>query len=80
MYGGKTMIRIKFKTDADEARGFYELLTKASGESLQGGIYWVEESVLKILEDSGISYEILPNGESKAHEAPALRNSLAANA
>jgi hypothetical protein len=54
------MIRIKFKTDADEARGFYELLTRASGESLQGGIYWVEESALKILDESGIGYEILP--------------------
>jgi len=73
------MIRIKFKTDADEARGFYELLTRASGESLQGGVYWIEESALKILDESGIAYEILPNGEIKAHEAPALRNSLAAN-
>ncbi len=61
------MVRIKFKTEADEARGFYELLRRASGESLQGGVYWVEE------------YEILPNGEIKAHEAPALRDSLAAN-
>jgi hypothetical protein len=53
------MIRIKFKTDADEARGFYELLTRASGESLQGGVYWVEESALKVLDESGIGYEIL---------------------
>jgi len=73
------MIRIKFKTDADETRGFYELLTRASGESLQGGVYWVEESALKILDGSGISYEILPNGEGKALETPALRDSLAAD-
>jgi len=73
------MIRIKFKTDADEARGFYELLTRASGESLQGGVYWVEESALKILDQSGIGYEILPSGETRIHEAPALRDSLAAN-
>jgi len=73
------MIRIKFKTDADEARGFYELLTRASGESLQGGVYWVEESALKILDDSGISYEILSHGERRAHETQALRDSLAAN-
>ena len=53
------MVRIKFKTEADEARGFYELLTRASGESLQGGVYWVEESALKILDESGIGYEIL---------------------
>jgi hypothetical protein len=78
-YGVTTMVRIKFKTDADEARGFYELLTRASGESLQGGIYWVEESALKILDESGIGYEILPNGEVTAHEAPALRDSLATN-
>lgn len=55
------MVRIKFKTDADEARGFYELLTRASGESLQGSVYWVEESALRILDESGIGYEILPN-------------------
>jgi hypothetical protein len=71
------MVRIKFKTDADEARGFYELLTRARGESLQGGIYWVEESALKILDESGISYEILPSQEVRVHEAPALRDSLA---
>jgi hypothetical protein len=65
------MIRIKFKTDADEARGFYELLTRASGEGLQGGVYWIEESALKILDESGIGDEILTTGESKAHEAPA---------
>jgi hypothetical protein len=53
------MVRIKFKTEADEARGFYELLMRASGESLQGGVYWVEESALKILDESGIGYEIL---------------------
>jgi len=70
------MIRIKFKTAADEARGFYELLTRASGESLQGGVYWVEESALKVLDESGISYEILSNGEMRVHETPALRNSL----
>ena len=51
------MVRIKFKTEADEARGFYELLTRASGESLQGGVYWVEESALKILDESGIAKE-----------------------
>ncbi|MGH7597796.1 MAG: hypothetical protein ACREOI_15710 [bacterium] len=73
------MIRIKFKTDADEARGFYELLTRASGESLQGGVYWIEESALKILDESGISYEILSNGEKRVHETPALRDSLATN-
>jgi hypothetical protein len=73
------MIRIKFKTDADEARGFYELLTRASGESLQGGVYWVEESALKILDESGIGYEILPNGEMRVHETPPLRNPLAAD-
>ena len=73
------MIRIKFKTEADEARGFYELLTRASGESLQGGVYWVEDASLKILDQSGISYEILSTGEARVHEAPALRDSLAAN-
>jgi len=73
------MIRIKFKTDADEARGFYELLTRASGESLQGGIYWVEESALKVLDESGIGYEILSHGGRRVHETPALRDSLAAN-
>jgi len=51
------MVRIKFKTAADEARGFYELLTRASGESLQGGVYWVDESALKILDESGIAKE-----------------------
>jgi hypothetical protein len=78
-YGDVTMIRIKFKTEADEARGFYELLTRASGESLQGGIYWVEESTLTILNEAGISYEILPNGERRVHETSTLRDSLATN-
>lgn len=73
------MVRIKFKTEADEVRGFYELLTRANGESLQGGVYWVEEQALRILDEAGISYEILPTGEGKTYEAPALRDSLAVN-
>ncbi len=73
------MIQIKFKNTTDEARGFYELLTKSSGESLQGGIYLVEEQALRILEEAGIAYEILANGKANTHEAPAVRDSLAAN-
>ena len=57
---------IKFLTDNERARGFYELARHARISSLPGEIYQVPKESLKILEDLHISYRRATDEEVKA--------------
>ncbi len=62
-------IFIKFSTEADRVRGFYELARHARLGSLPGEVYQVPLEALKILEAENISYRRATDAEVKnAHD------------
>lgn len=61
---------IKFLTQDDRVRGFYELATRSRIGSLPGEIYQVPLEALKLLEDQHIGYRRATDGkETGSHEA-----------
>jgi hypothetical protein len=62
-------IYIKFLTQADRVRGFYELATRSRLGSLPDEIYQVPLEALKLLEDQRIGYRRATDDEVKsAHD------------
>jgi hypothetical protein len=57
---------IKFSTQDDRTRGFYELATKARVGSFPGEIYQVPLESLKILDEQHIAYRRATDAEGKA--------------
>jgi len=57
---------IKFLTQEDRARGFYELATRARVGSLPGEIYQAPIEALRILDDQHIGYRRATDSEVKA--------------
>lgn len=68
---------IKFSTEDERARGFYELATRARVGSLPGEIYQVPIDALRLLDDQHISYRRATDAEvTAAHDQ--IRNSTPA--
>src|SRR5260370_38300633 len=65
--GGLVMqtIFIRFLTQEDRVRGFYELATRARISSLPGEIYQVPIEALRLLEDQHIAYRRAPHAQMK---------------
>jgi hypothetical protein len=62
-------IYVKFLTEEDRARGFYELATRSHISSLPGTIYQVPLEALKLLENQQIGYRRATDAEVKtAHD------------
>jgi hypothetical protein len=60
---------IKFSTEEDRAKGFYELARHARIASLPGEVYQVPREALKILEDLHIAYRRATDAEvQSAHD------------
>jgi hypothetical protein len=69
--GGLVMqtIFIRFLTQEDRVRGFYELATRARVSSLPGEMYQVPIEALRLLEDQHIAYRRATDAEVKeAHD------------
>ncbi|HXG13463.1 MAG TPA: hypothetical protein VNK04_27135 [Gemmataceae bacterium] len=62
-------IYIKFLTQEERVRGFYELATRSQISSLPGEVYQVPLAALKVLEDQHIGYRRATDAEVKdAHD------------
>ena len=62
-------VYIKFATEADRVRGFYELAKRTGISSFRGRVYQVPRDALQILEDNGIGYRRATDEEVKeAHD------------
>ena len=60
---------IRFLTEDDRVRGFYELITRSRVSSLPGGLYQVPVDALRLLEDQHISFRRATDAEVKdAHD------------
>ncbi len=57
---------IRFSTEDDRVRGFYELATKARVGSFPGEIYQVPLEALKLLDGQSIAYRRATDVEVKA--------------
>jgi hypothetical protein len=56
---------IRFLTQEDRVRGFYELATRARVGSLPGEVYQVPIEALRLLEDLHIAYRRATDAEVK---------------
>ncbi|HMC90029.1 MAG TPA: hypothetical protein VKI17_10805 [Gemmataceae bacterium] len=71
---------IKFLSQEDRTRGFYELATRARIGSFPGEVYQIPIAALKLLNDQNISYRRATDAEVKAahdqvrNPTPALLN------
>jgi hypothetical protein len=77
--GGTVMqtIFIRFLSEEDRVRGFYELATRAHISSLPGQLYQVPIEALRLLEEQHIGYRRATDAEVKdAHDQ--VRNSAPA--
>lgn len=62
-------IFIRFLTEGDRVRGFYELATRGGISSLPGGLYQVSTECLRMLEDQHITFRRASDAEVKdAHD------------
>ena len=60
---------IRFLTEDDRVRGFYELITRSRVNSLPGGLYQVPTEALRLLDDQHISFRRATDAEVKdAHD------------
>jgi hypothetical protein len=57
---------IRFLTEENRIRGFYELATRARISSLPGAVYQVPIEALRLLEDQHIAYRRATDAEVKA--------------
>ena len=57
---------IRFPTQEDRVRGFYELATRAHISSLPGEVYQVPIDALALLDDQHVSYRRATDDEVKA--------------
>ena len=70
-----SMVKIRFKNDEDDTRGFYELMKRTRVLCFAHDVYQVPKSALKILDRKGLQYEILSE-EGLDHAYKALRDSV----
>jgi hypothetical protein len=59
-------IFIKFATQPDRVRGFYELATRARISSFPGEVYQVPLEALRLLDDQHVAYRRATDEEVKA--------------
>jgi hypothetical protein len=60
---------IRFLTEDDRVRGFYELITRSRVSSFPGGLYQVPTEALRLLEDQHVSFRRATDAEVKdAHD------------
>ncbi|MFZ3121925.1 MAG: hypothetical protein WA104_00950 [Thermodesulfovibrionales bacterium] len=52
------MVVIKFKTHNDEVKGYYLLALKGTVRGIRGGLYEINDFMLKNLDAENINYEI----------------------
>jgi hypothetical protein len=57
---------IRFSTQEDRVRGFYELATRAHISSLPGEVYQIPIDALRLLDDQHIAYRRATDAEVKA--------------
>ncbi|HQU44031.1 MAG: hypothetical protein B7Z73_05030 [Planctomycetia bacterium 21-64-5] len=57
---------IRFSTQEDRVRGFYELATRAHISSLPGEVYQVPIDVLRLLDHQHVAYRRATDDEVKA--------------
>jgi hypothetical protein len=57
---------IRFSTQEDRVRGFYELATRAHISSLPGEVYQVPIGALRLLDDQHVAYRRATDDEVKA--------------
>lgn len=70
-------VYIRFSTQEDRVRGFYELATRAHISSLPGEVYQVPIEALRLLDDQHVAYRRATDAEVKAaHDQ--VRNPAAA--
>ncbi len=69
------MVRIRFPSEKDEARGFYLLATNARVRGLPNGVFEVAKPCLALLDQHSIKYEVIQPSEPSFDEAEAFRNS-----
>jgi hypothetical protein len=69
---------IRFLTQEDRVRGFYELATRSRFSSLPGEIYQVPIEALRLLESQHIAYRRATDAEVKAAHDQVPNPSLAA--
>jgi hypothetical protein len=68
---------IRFSTQEDRVRGFYELATRAHISSFPGEVYQVPIEALRLLDDQHVTYRRATDDEVKtAHDQ--VRNSASA--
>ncbi|HVA51570.1 MAG TPA: hypothetical protein VNH11_34835 [Pirellulales bacterium] len=69
-------IFIRFSTQEDRFRGFYDLTTRAHISSLPGEVYQVPLDALRLLDDQHVAYRRATDDEVKAaHDHSPLRTS-----
>jgi hypothetical protein len=71
------MIRIQFSTDQDRVKGFYLLATHTIVRSLRGRMFEITERDLRLLDEHGIHYTIVPVPDPSETDQ-AVRNPLTA--
>jgi hypothetical protein len=60
---------IRFLSEDDRVRGFYELITRSRVSSLPGGLYQVPIEALRLLDEQHISFRRATDAEVKdAHD------------
>jgi hypothetical protein len=64
---------IRFLTQEDRVRGFYELATRARCSSLPGEVYQVPIDALRLLDDQQIAYRRATDAEVVANVSTANR-------
>lgn len=53
------MVKIRFRTEEEDTRGFYLLMRRGQVVCLPDGIYEIQENLLEVLEEAGIPYEVI---------------------
>lgn len=70
-------VYVKFSTEADRTRGFYELIRRSSVTSFPGQVYQIPRDALQTLDDLQIGYRQATDEEVRdAHDQ--VRNPSAA--
>lgn len=59
-------VYIRFQTQEDRVRGFFELATRANISSLPGEVYQVPMDALRLLDDQHVAYRRATDAEVKA--------------
>lgn len=69
------MMILRFKTRDDEVKGYYLLALKGTVRGLRGGLYEINDFMLKYLDAEDVKYEIV--NKDALSEAEKIRNTPA---